>query len=211
MSNVLRKNVLLGAGGHASVLLEIVQQNNEAVDYIVAPHVPNDRAIFNGIDVISDREFILTTDPQDVILINGIGMLPHSPLRERIYTEYTARGYQFKRIVSRLAIVSPSAILEDGVQILPGAIIQASSRIGENSIINTRSIIEHDCTIGMHNHIASGVIFCGGVRTGTSTFIGAGAVVIQNIHIGHQTIVGAGALVTHDIASQHIIRPDNDH
>lgn len=209
LSKTLRKIVMLGSGGHAAALFDILQQNNETIDLIVAPHIPRERMIFKGIDVISDNEFTKTNHPNDVILINGIGMFPYSLRREHIYTEYTTLGYQFKSIISKHAIISSSITLGEGVQILPGTIIQIGVHIGDNSILNTRSVVEHDCTIGKHNHIAPGAILCGGVSTGTSTFIGAGAVITQNIRIGEKTIIGAGTVITKDIASHHIVYPSN--
>lgn len=63
-------------------------------------------------------------------------------------------GYVFETIVSKDALVSSYSELDEGVQVLPGAIIQPGVRLGENTIINTRVIIEHDTIIGNNCHIS---------------------------------------------------------
>lgn len=200
---------MLGAGGHASVLLDVLRNNNENVYLVVANEVPKVRPTFNKLGIIGDNEFTKKYTPDKVILVNGIGMLPHDTLRETIYLHYTKQGYQFKNIISAQSIISPSATLSSGVQILPGTIIQAGVHIGENCIINTRAVIEHDCHIGPHSHIAPGAVLCGEVVTGKSIFIGAGATIIQQIKIGNDVIIGAGSIITNDIAANYIVSPQN--
>ena len=36
------------------------------------------------------------------------------------------------------------------------AIVNCSAEIGENCIINTKALVEHDAKIGSHTHIATG-------------------------------------------------------
>ena len=38
-----------------------------------------------------------------------------------------------------------------------GAIVNSNVNIGNNCIINSKSLIEHDVSIGNHNHISTGV------------------------------------------------------
>ncbi len=52
--------------------------------------------------------------------------------------------YQFETVIAPSAIVSEYAELGYGVLVMDGA------------IINTGTIVEHDCNIGAHNHIAQG-------------------------------------------------------
>ena len=39
---------------------------------------------------------------------------------------------------------------------MAGVVINAGTKIGENVIINTGAIVEHDCIIDHHGHIATG-------------------------------------------------------
>ncbi|HEF0025216.1 TPA: acetyltransferase [Citrobacter amalonaticus] len=211
MNKIARKNILLGAGGHAAVLFDILEQNGETVHCIVAREVPNDRPLFRHTEVINDDEFLTRFHPDDVLIVNGIGIVPHSSRREHLYRHYTALGYSFKNIISKQAIVSPFATLGEGAQILPGAIVQTGADIGENSIINSRAVIEHDGVIGRHNHIAPGAILCGAVTTGMGTFIGAGAIVIPTMTVGDSVVIGAGEVIKKDIASHSVVCSERPH
>jgi UDP-perosamine 4-acetyltransferase len=82
---------------------------------------------------------------------------------------------------------------------MAGAVIQSGSRIGINSIINTRASVDHDCVIGNHVHISPGVTLSGGVEIGTCSHIGTGSTVIQGIVIGNSCLAAAGAVVTKDV------------
>ncbi|MER0510276.1 acetyltransferase [Aeromonas veronii] len=191
--------IVLGAGGHASVLVDILRSQGVVPLALVAPTAGVPRAVLADIPLWHDEE-ILTHHPDEVVLVNGIGSLPGNPLRAMIFARYRALGYRFASVVSAQAMVSAYAVLEEGAQVMAGAIIQAGTQIGANSIINTGTIVDHDCWIGGNNHIAPGAVLSGGVSTGDAVHIGTGAMLIQNIKIGSHTVVGAGATVSKDLA-----------
>ena len=53
-----------------------------------------------------------------------------------------------------------------------------------NVIVNTGAIVEHDCYVGDHVHIASGAVLAGGVVVGEGAHVGASASVRQGVRIG---------------------------
>jgi UDP-perosamine 4-acetyltransferase len=89
--------------------------------------------------------------------------------------------------------------LGEGVQIMAGTVVQPGSKIGDNTILNTRSSVDHDCEIGAHVHIAPGVTLSGGVRVHDDAHIGAGAVLIQGVEVGASSLVAAGSVVIHAV------------
>jgi len=196
---------VLGAGGHSSVLVDILKGNGEEVDAIYSPVQDLNRLSLSDIKNFSDENVLLEEDPSNIFLVNGIGSLPGNALRKIIFSKFSEQGFIFKKVISKHAIVSPYAVLGEGVQVMAGAIIQAGAKVGDNSIINTGAIIDHDCIIGAHNHIAPGATLSGQIITGDNVHIGTGGVVIQNIHIGSDTIIAAGAIVTQSIENQKIV------
>ncbi len=198
----MSKSVLLiGAGGHAKVLLEILLQLNCNIVGVIAPEKKSENIIFSGLKHFSNDDEIFTFDPAEILLVNGIGSLPGQTARFTIYEKLIAAGYRFMTVISPHAIVSKFAHLEEGVQVMPGAIINADAKIGANSIVNSGSIVEHDCVVGVHNHLAPGVTLSGGVITGAFVHVGTGANVIQAINIGNSVMVAAGASVTKDLTA----------
>lgn len=193
--------LVLGAGGHAAVLVDMLRQLNHTIVGLVAIDKPVDKPVFIGIPYYASDDDVLAFGTDEVLLANGIGSLPDQNIRSRVHQQFKQAGYQFVTVVSPRAIVSDYCMLAEGVQVMPGAIVNADSVIGESTIINSGAIIEHDCNIGSHNHIAPGVALSGDVSTGDYVHIGTGASVIQGIKIGNNVMVGAGATVTKNLDS----------
>ncbi len=90
----------------------------------------------------------------------------------------------FETVIHPSAVIAPEVHIDDGVQVMAGAIVQPGSWLGENVIINTGARVDHDCTIDAHAHVAPGVTLSGNVHVGNGAHIGAGATVIQGIKVG---------------------------
>ncbi|BBT66065.1 sialic acid synthase [Aeromonas caviae] len=185
------------------MLVDMLRSQGVVPLALVAPTADAPRAALAGIPLWHDEE-ILTHLPDEVELVNGIGSLPGNPLRAELFARYRALGYRFASVVSTKAMVSDYAVLEEGVQVMAGAIIQTGTQIGANGIINTGAIVDHDCHLGGDNHVAPGAVLSGGVVTGERVHIGTGAVVIQGISIGSDAVIGAGATLTRPLGEKQI-------
>jgi UDP-perosamine 4-acetyltransferase len=198
--------IILGAGGHAKVLLSLAQMLNLSIHGICAPEL-REQGIgeWRGCKVLGGDEALEMLDPASVGIVNGIGQLVGSTGRRTVYERFAARGFHFPALKHPAAWVDPSVILNDGSQVMAGAVIQADAVIGINSIINTRASVDHDCLIGAHVHIAPAATLCGNVRVGDRAFIACNAAVIQSINVGNDAVVGAGAILVRDLADNSII------
>ncbi|MFD1802489.1 acetyltransferase [Mixta tenebrionis] len=196
--------VIIGGGGHASVLVDILQQQKKNIVAVFSQGDAHKRKIFHDIRQCHHDEDIVQFDPDEIYLINGIGKLPHSELRNRINENFLSRGYTFSKVISTSACISDGAVYAEDVQIFPNCVIQTGVCIGRNCVINSGAIIEHDCKIGDHNFISPRAVLCGNVQTGANVFIGAGAVIIQNISIGDNVVIAAGAVITSNVESGRI-------
>lgn len=203
--------VILGAGGHAAVLVDILRQQERMILAVQAPEMAPSRRVFSGLAHWPDEQPLLALAPDEVELVNGIGSLPGMSLRYQIYARYRALGFAFAQVIAAEAVVSRYAQLGDGVQILQRALVQSGASIGANSIINSGAIIEHDCQLGVDNHIAPGAVLSGGVHTGARVHVGTGAAVIQGRMIGDEAVVAAGASLNRDLAAAHIAYAARSH
>ncbi len=199
--------LVLGAGGHAAVLVDILRQLNHSIVGLVARDKPADKPVFAGIPYYASDEDVLVFDKDKVLLVNGIGSLPGSNIRTKVHQQFKQAGYQFVTVVSPRAIVSDYSSLAEGVQVMAGAIINANTVIGVGTIINSGAIIEHDCHIGSHNHIAPGAVLSGGVTSGENVHIGTGANVIHSVTIGRNVMISAGSTVLVNLSdnSKHYV------
>jgi len=199
--------LLIGAGGHASVLLDmLIQQRFNILGY-VSPLPAANKKLFSDLHWFKNDDDILQFDKLTIKLVNGIGSLPGNTRRADLYRQYKKLGYNFVTLVSTESSVSIYTYLEEGVQVIRGAIIQTGTSVGYNTIVNTGSIIDHDCSIGSNNHIAPGVKISGQVMSKENVHFGTGSSVIQLININENAVVGAGTIITEDVEKNTICYP----
>jgi UDP-perosamine 4-acetyltransferase len=191
--------IILGGGGHAKVLIEaLLLQRREVLGY-TDPYEALGMVL--GLSRLGDDQAILKYDPEKLKLVNGVGSIAFTSSRRRLYELFRRKGYRFQNVAHPSAIIASDVLLEEGVQIMAGAVVQPGSRLGANTIINTGVVVEHDCDIGAHVHIAPGAVLSGNVRIEEGVLVGAGAVIIQGVAIGDRSIIGAGTVVLKDVPS----------
>lgn len=190
--------IIIGNGGHALVLTELLQMNNERILGFTAPEQQQNKL---GLNYLGNDESILKYDANEVELVLGIGSLKPNSIRTKIFNFFKEKGYVFKICIHPHAIVSPSASLGEGVQVMAGAIVQTYVQIKNNSIINTGAKIDHECIIEDNVHIAPGSVLSGNVHVCKNVHVGTNSTIIQGIQIGEATLIAAGAVVVNDIKS----------
>lgn len=201
-----RPLVLLGAGGHARVLVALAHAAGRKILGVCDPVLAADQiSCWEGLDVLGNDSVVERFSPRSVALMLGVGQLVANTRREVIYDLWVARGYDFPILIHPAAWIAPNVVMGGGVQVMAGAIIQSGCMIGENCIINTRAGIDHDCNIGRNVHLAPGATLCGSVTVDDRAFIGAGATVIQGIRIGRNSVVGAGVTLVRDVTPKTVI------
>jgi len=194
---------VLGAGGHAKVILDaIFSTSSMNISGIVDCNPMLVGGSIFGVPIIGSNEIIFEKYlPKDVLLINGIGSISPKSHRQELFNKFKKSGFNFANIVHVTGYVGKEVLLGEGAQILAGGIVQPGCHIGNNVIVNTNASIDHDCFIGDHVHLAPRVVCCGNVTIGRGSHIGAGAVVLQGVTIGENCLIASGAVVTRDVPS----------
>lgn len=196
--------VIIGSGGHARVLLNLLQVNNEKV--ICFTEV--DKNLFgkkvSDIKIISETEVIEKYKPDSVNLVLGIGVSSKKLIvglkkRVEIAQRFESLGYSFPPVIHSNAIVSHDCILDNGAQVMAGAVIQPGCKIGEHVIINTACSIDHDGKIDNGCHIGPGSNLAGSVNVYEYSYVGIGSTIVNDVSIGKDSIIGAGAVVTKNV------------
>lgn len=201
-----RPVIILGGGGHAKVLVDALFKSGIPVSGILDPDTSLHGTGLLGVPILGGDELLSDFPPQQYDLVNGVGSIRQPRARQAIFRKLKESGYRFATVIHPAATIGSDVKLEEGVQIMAGAVLQPGCHVGCNTIINTRSSLDHDCSIGNHCHIAPGVTLSGGVRTGSGVHIGTGATVIQGITIGDNCLIAAGAVVVADIAEGRQVR-----
>jgi sugar O-acyltransferase (sialic acid O-acetyltransferase NeuD family) len=182
--------ILYCAGGHAKVIMDILQANGVQVSLCFDDN-PSKHEL-HGVKVSLPYE-----TPEQLILCIG-----NNIIRKQLSE---AHNFKYGTAIHPSAIISPSARIGEGTVIMPGVIIHADVVIGKHCIINTGSIIEHDCEVDDFTHVSPGATICGQVHLNEGVWIGAGATVINSLNIGAWSIVGAGATVIRDVLPNVVV------
>lgn len=198
--------ILLGAGGHAKVLLDILLEQNAEILGIAEKDGVERLTDLYGIPIIGSDSDVECYSSDGIELVNGIGSVASTTLRQSLYEKFKRQGYRFRQVIHPRAVISRWTKLGEGVQIMAGAVINIGTCIGDNSIINTNASVDHDCKIGAHVHIAPGVTLSGGVEVGDSCHIGTGASVVQGVKIGECAFIEAGGIVVNSLGNKERLR-----
>jgi UDP-perosamine 4-acetyltransferase len=207
MSGDSRKIVILGGGGHAKVLIDLIHtQGYYEVAGILDSGLENSSKVL-GVPVLGGDELLIELFKTGVkMACIGVGSIKDNSIRKRLYEKAKQIGFLIPPLSHPHAWISEEAKLSEGAQIMAGSVIQASTLIGENTIINTAAAVDHDCIIGRDVHICPGAILSGGVSIGDNAFVGAGTTIIQGIKIGEGALIGAGSVVLTDVpAGQKVV------
>jgi len=183
---------LYGAGGHAKVIIDILEMQGNTVAGIFDDNLT--KKVWNFPTLAFPGPFDFSKDE----LIISIG---NNLIRERISKTIA----NFLTAIHPSSVVSRYASIAEGSVIMAGAIINASTTIGNHCIINTNASVDHDCVLQDFVHISPNVTLCGDVFVGKCSHIGAGAVIIPGKKIGINSVVGAGSVVISDVQDNTVV------
>ena len=198
---------MLGGGGHARSLMDALISANQALPAaILDPDSSLWGSDLAGIPVLGSDTLLASSDYRDFRhFIVGVGSAGDNRIRKKVFDR--ARRHKLEPVTVRhpTAVFSALASIGRGAQFLAGTILNASVTVGANVIVNTGAIIEHDCRLEPHSHVAPGARLAGNVWIGEGAHVGIGATVIQGITIGPWAVVGAGAVVTKDVPAGEVV------
>lgn len=194
------KVVIIGAGGHAKICIDIIRQNGI---YEIAGLTANGDAgnSVMGVPVLGTDDEVLAKAFKDGVrnAVIGIGALKNPSLRQSIFKKLEQIGFNMPTIIHPKAILEPSAIVGQGCQIMAGAIIGSDVIISNNCVINAGSITSHDCFLEENVHLTPGAILAGDVYVGENAVIGMGAAVYLGVTIGSNSVVLNNVSVIKDV------------
>jgi UDP-perosamine 4-acetyltransferase len=194
------KCIVIGGGGHAKVVIEALRSQGRYLPVAVTEKRSSSGSVL-GVPVIGGDEILVDLKRKGVSrFIVGVGGVPDNRPRTRLFAYGIEVGLKAVTVVHPSSIIAKSSPCGDGTVVLALAVVGPDAQIGRNCIVNTASIVEHDCRLSDHVHLCPGAQLSGGAEIGEGAFIGAGAVVKEGIRIGAWAVVGAGAVVLRDVS-----------
>lgn len=187
-----KKVIIIGAGGHAKVIADIViKSGDELVGFLDDDNELQGKVIFGGKKVIGNSSN--TNDYNDCYFVIGIG---NNYTRKMVSENNNLKWYT---AIHPNAVIGNEVEIGEGTVVMAGSVINARTKIGKHCIINTSTSIDHDNIIGDYVHISPGAHLAGTVHIGELTWICIGVTIINNIDILDRNIIGAGSVVTKNI------------
>lgn len=188
----MKKVVILGSGGHAKVIADIVNKSGDKIVGFLDNNVKCGQT-FLGYPILgSDLDYVRFKDCYFVIAIGN------SKVREKIYKKMKNVNW-YTAIHPNASISSIGVEIGIGTVVMSNAVVNTDAVIGKHCIINSSSTVEHDNIIDDFVHISVGVKLAGHVLIGKHTWLGIGATVRNDISICDDCVIGAGAVVVKNI------------
>lgn len=196
------KILLIGASGHAKVIIDAIEKAGEHDIVGLITEEPRYDCRFCGYPVLGGFDNLphISEEHEPGGLIAAVGDNWNRGEVARRVREYLP-AIDFITSVHPSAQIAPCVEIGTGTVIMAGAVVNSGSCIGRHCVINTRASIDHDSVVGEFVSIAPGATLGGNVRIGDYSAISLGANVIHGLTIGEHTVVGAGSTVVRDVPS----------
>ncbi|MBU8540518.1 acetyltransferase [Falsiroseomonas tokyonensis] len=188
--------LVIGAGGHALVVIEALRAMGRPVAGLLDDGAP--RGPLLGCAVLG------TTDKLPELRRQGLAeaavAVGDNQARARLGALAESAGFGLPVVLHPSAIVSPSAMIGAGCQVMARAVVGPQARLGRLVLVNTGAIVEHECRLEDAVHLGPGAVLCGGVTVGARSLVAAAAVVRPGVALGAGVLVAPGAALGGPIA-----------
>ncbi len=201
--HALRGVVIIGAGGHATVVMDACSASGVDVAAFVDTTTGGSEGMFLGRPLLS-----------------GERALPDAVQRYRNHAFFVALGRNMARhawtrglldlglpiatITHPAAVVSRTATIAAGCFVAAGAVVGPQTLLDHAAIVNTAATIDHHGRLSAGAHLAPGSHLGGSVSVGEYAWVGIGASARDNISIGAAALLGCGAVATASVPARRV-------
>lgn len=188
----MKKIILVGAGGHAASCIDVIKQEKK---FKIIGLVDNKKEIgdnFLNFKILGKDKNLQKLRKITKYAFVTVGQVGLSQIRKKLFLKLIKLGFVLPNIISPISYVSKDTTFKQGSIVHHGAIVNSQAEIGNNCIINSKSLIEHGVKLGSHSHVATSAVINGNTQIGEECFIGSSAVVRNNIKIKKKTFIKMG-------------------
>jgi len=190
-----RKIFLYGAGGHAKVILELLEVNERPCAGIYDEYGAATQLLGYPVSGNLNDDY----KAADSAMIIAVG---NNAVRRTLARKLSAN---WATIIHPSANISSRCTIGNGTVVMAGVSVNSEVRIGDHVIINTNCSVDHDCVLANYVHISPNAALAGNVQVGEGTHVGIGATVIQGIKIGKWATIGAGSVIIRDVPDYAVV------
>ena len=169
----MKRLVLLGAGGYAQTLADLVAQTRAYKEVIFLDDNP---AAKNTRGVCAD--YVNFKDPETAFY----PAFGNNAVRMKWLKQFAAEGLTVPNFIHPTAYISPTVKLETGVVVLPLAVVNTNCHIKGGCIVNCGAIVDHDCKLEEGVHVCAGAVIKAENRLPAGLKVEAGEVILNRVY-----------------------------
>src|SRR6185369_8921832 len=194
----MAKVIIFGVQDFAQLAKFYLQHDSEheVVAFSVNEQYMPEGKTFEGLPVVAFEKVETTYPPSEFKFFAPMSPSRMNRLRESVYQNIKAKGYDFVSYVSSKATVFPGAQIGDNCFILEDNTIQPFTSIGNNVVLWSGNHIGHHSVIKDHVSFTSHVVLSGHCVVEAFSFFGVNSTIRDGIHIAEGSLVGMAAAVT---------------
>jgi len=204
MAKNIKKLIILGAGGNATVIASAVEDLiDSGAAYEIMGYLDDQKEkgrLINGYPVLGtvpDAGSFLTD--RDIRFVYSL--LTAKKVDERIEKLLALKlpVDRFATLVHPKAVVSRHSVLGRGAVVMPGVVVSPNVKIGDHVLIYANSLIGHDTEIDDYCFVANCVSIGSTVRMKKGAYAGSNSSIKEKVTVGKNSLVGLGAVVVKDV------------
>jgi sugar O-acyltransferase (sialic acid O-acetyltransferase NeuD family) len=191
--------VIVGAGGHAREMLDVVRAMNASTPtFDVLGFVDDGHPDTSLLDQLGTPFLGPMSELEKLGAAYVIGVGMPEP-RKRIDQQLSALGLE------PAVLVHPRASIGADVELGPGSVVCAHAsitthvRTGRHVHLNLGARVAHDSVVADYGTLLPNATVSGDVTLEEGVMLGTNSAVIQGLRVGAWTVVGAGAVVIRDL------------
>lgn len=205
-----RPVIVLGAGGHALVVWDVLESMGHRVVGFTTPDLAPGVSITVGKQsrpVLGDDAVLDDAFCRDPALRAIAGTGPDPLKVRRLVTERIDAFGPERTLVARHpgSVLAQATEVGGGTVIMAGAVVNPGTVIDRHCVVNTGATLDHECVLGENVFIGPGAHLAGRVIVGDGAVVGIGASVKERVRIGRHAYVGGGAFVNRDVPDGVIV------
>ena len=197
----MSKIAIIGGGGFAKEIIEVIQMNGDEVYGIFATKNSLNYPYHGYLKELNEHK-----NRFDGVII-AIGAVNKEGVenRKKIIQFIEQNNIPLISVISPFATISKNVKIGKGVYIGHNVLVSVDSEIKDNILINHNAVIGHDVIINENVSIGPQVFLGGGVEIEKDVMIGVGATIRQGLKIGSNSIIGMRSIVMKNIKEDSII------
>ena len=207
----MKKNIIFwGAKFKAGIIHNLIEKNkilkntkNLNIKYLFDPNLKKPQ--FTSVATFSNKKKdLINFIKNSEYFVTCIGS-EYGKARYVISKELEKKRLKPLDIISKDTYISDKKLIGKGIQMFPHSVAHHNAKIGDYCILNTGSILEHDCEIGNGVHLMPGAVIGGNTFLGNYVTVGTNATILPKIRIEDGAFIGAGAVVTKNVKKNQIV------